>query len=277
MKLFEPESDLTLNIAYVAGDIITALRSSETPIPLSKLMKSFLKTDLRRTHDLFFDALTFLYLLNIIKSRNYTVELESQKKSMENEIEDITGKKINQISMENQRLDQKIKLIEKGLEQKKFLDSYKDIEKDLIEKTTQISKLLKNYNQIEQKLNQYSNSIISKEIEIDKHKIIELYYSTKKVFGDIISKELDKVIVFRTSLEESRKNFVNKKINELSEKRDDILEKIDIFDSQRAKLLNILEEKKALDEIKNIYVSLSEIKSEKENIMKKSYNSTLKN
>ena len=75
MKLFEPESDISLNVVVVAGDIFNSFIKEKKPISIPKLMKIFLNQDIRRTHNLFFDALTFLFILNVIKVKNFQVVL----------------------------------------------------------------------------------------------------------------------------------------------------------------------------------------------------------
>ena len=40
------------------------------------LLKHFLKQDKRRTHNLFFDTLTFLYALEMIKEKDFKVTLK---------------------------------------------------------------------------------------------------------------------------------------------------------------------------------------------------------
>lgn len=73
--MIQPEADLSLNHIVVAADIIEHLKKAKKSIIVEKVLKNFLKKDKRRTHNLFFEAVTFLSLLNCISIRNYKIKL----------------------------------------------------------------------------------------------------------------------------------------------------------------------------------------------------------
>jgi hypothetical protein len=72
----QPESDLSMNVMVVGSDIIKILRKSKDYLIAEDLLHKFVSLDKRRTPDLFFDALTFLYTLGIITEDNYKVRLK---------------------------------------------------------------------------------------------------------------------------------------------------------------------------------------------------------
>ena len=80
MSIIQPETDLSLNIIIVAGDIIEFLKKKSEPQIVEKTLKDFLKKDKRRTHDLFFDTLTFLYIIGMIWEKNFKIKLFSYDK-----------------------------------------------------------------------------------------------------------------------------------------------------------------------------------------------------
>ena len=72
----QPESDLSLNIMVIGSDIIRILKKNKDYLIVEDLLNKFLSSDNRRTPNLFFDTLTFLYVLGIISEDNYKVRLK---------------------------------------------------------------------------------------------------------------------------------------------------------------------------------------------------------
>lgn len=76
MIIPQPEADLSANIMVLGADIIKILKDTDNYIIVENLMKRFLKKDNIRTPKLFFDTLTFLYMLGIVEEVNYKVRLK---------------------------------------------------------------------------------------------------------------------------------------------------------------------------------------------------------
>jgi len=73
----QPEADLSLNVMILGADVIKILKSSQDYVIAEDLLNKFLFTNKKRSHDLFFDTLTFLYTLGIIREENYKIRLEN--------------------------------------------------------------------------------------------------------------------------------------------------------------------------------------------------------
>jgi hypothetical protein len=71
----QPESDLSLNIMVIAADAIKILKRKAEYVIVDDLLKDFVGADDRRTHELFFNAITFLYTLGIVEEQNYKMRL----------------------------------------------------------------------------------------------------------------------------------------------------------------------------------------------------------
>jgi len=71
----EPEADLSLNVMVIGADIIKILRKTKNYLIIEDLQKEFIERDKRRTPQLFFNALTFLYILGMVSEDNYKVRL----------------------------------------------------------------------------------------------------------------------------------------------------------------------------------------------------------
>ncbi len=77
MLLPHPESDLSLNIMVLGSEIIELLREKKVYALTERVMRDFLKKDARRSHEHFFDALTFLYILDLIDYKGYKIKLRT--------------------------------------------------------------------------------------------------------------------------------------------------------------------------------------------------------
>jgi len=75
MLLPHPESDLSLNLMVLGGDIIDLMHERKEFIFVDEIMDRFLKKDYKRSPDIFFDALTFLYILGLIDYTGHKVKL----------------------------------------------------------------------------------------------------------------------------------------------------------------------------------------------------------
>lgn len=76
MIIPQPEADLSLNIMVVGADIIKILIKSKDDMTVDTLIKKFLLKDNRRTPQLFFDTITFLYILGIFEENNNIIKIK---------------------------------------------------------------------------------------------------------------------------------------------------------------------------------------------------------
>jgi hypothetical protein len=74
MILPHPESDLKLNIMVLGAEIIEQLKGKDF-ILVESLLEKFLKTGSKRTPDMFFNSLTFLYSCGILERKDYKVKI----------------------------------------------------------------------------------------------------------------------------------------------------------------------------------------------------------
>jgi len=70
-----PESDLTLNTMVMAADIVKWIRKNSKYHLVEELMKNFLAKNKKRTPDMFFNSLTFLYSFGLIELKGYRIKL----------------------------------------------------------------------------------------------------------------------------------------------------------------------------------------------------------
>jgi hypothetical protein len=70
-----PDSCLDLSSAVLGADIVRILGRRTGSVLVEAVLTDFLKGDARRTHTMFFDALTVLYCLGFVRLDDYRVEL----------------------------------------------------------------------------------------------------------------------------------------------------------------------------------------------------------
>ena len=70
----QPEADMSLNILVVGADVIKVLKNNE--MTADDVLKDFMKTDNRRTLRLFYDTLTFLFILGILEENNFNLRIK---------------------------------------------------------------------------------------------------------------------------------------------------------------------------------------------------------
>lgn len=75
MIIPHPESDMSLNLMVISSDIIRILQNKKDYVLIDNILKEFLNKDDRRTQDMFFNSITFLFSLGIIKEENYKMRL----------------------------------------------------------------------------------------------------------------------------------------------------------------------------------------------------------
>jgi uncharacterized protein YydD (DUF2326 family) len=192
--------------------------------------------------------------------------LRSQRNKTIHGLTEETGKRIEEVNLEIAQINKKIEQLENSIESYRFLSSYENIERELISISGEISSLLKESTFLQKKLNEYQESY-KFILEIDKNKVINLYSEVNKTFGSVVKKQLDEVLEFRATLAENRSRFLKSKEKEFEEKIDDLKTKVSSLEKRRSFLYGILNEKKALDSIKNTYELLIDEKTKKERLL----------
>ncbi len=76
MILAHPESDLSLNLMVLGADILKRLQKEKKPILLENLLEIFLKVHAKRTPEMFYNALTFLFCFDLLEIKDYKLLLK---------------------------------------------------------------------------------------------------------------------------------------------------------------------------------------------------------
>ncbi len=196
---------------------------------------------------------------NIIKYDEIAKEYDGFSKTvkgLEDKIRIDYGKSIEEFKSERIKIEKSIFLLENSLKDYKFLDNYKNIEKQLIETTHQINERLKEYHSLSRKLKKIKETFQFNQ-EVDIKQIRKLYNEAHSTFGDLVSKTLEEITLFKKEILENRNKFLITKEAQLQKSMDYVLKEISIFEQSRSELYRKLEEKGALDSITNTYEQLT--------------------
>lgn len=216
-----------------------------------------------------------LYLLGIpnksilnfdIKEKELRKLRDMKKILIKNLKEDIGINYVEQTTFEIIKIDNKINNLQKIIEGYNFSELNTEIEEKIdsiiVEKTKSINKK----RTLKRKLDEYTQSYKIEDEIIPEH-ITNMYKQVKTIFGEIVKTEINDVLVFRKSLAKNRAQFLNEKISQMKSDIDEISSIISALESERSRLLKVLDEKKALDIIKNTQALLTEERIKKERIL----------
>lgn len=188
-------------------------------------------------------------------------EFRRTSRGLENKIKIDQGKSIEEFKSERIKIEQNIELLERSLKDYKFLENYKNIEKELIEITTKINENLKEYHSLSRKLKKVKETFQFNQ-SVDTLEIRKLYNEVLSTFGDIVSKTLDEITTFKKEILENRNKFLIAKEQELQKLIDKILGEISTLEQERSKLYKKLDEKGALESITNTFEQLTSEKTQ---------------
>jgi len=196
------------------------------------------------------------------QSKEYD-KFSSAINTAEEKIKIDTGKSIQEYKSERFNIDQRITLLENSLDNYQFIEKYKNIEQHLLEVTKLINSKLTEYNSLENKLNKIRESYTVNQ-NIETKEIRKIYNEVVENFGNHVAKTLDEVIDFKNNILENRKKYLIQKENKLQQAINEVLNEISNLEIKRSNYYKGLDEKGALDSIKNTYEELIIEKSELE-------------
>jgi len=180
---------------------------------------------------------------------NSAIDVAEQKIKIE------TGKSVQEYRSERIKIDQRITLLENSLDNYHFIEKYKDIEKKLVEVTKLINAKLIEYNSLDKKLNKIRESYYVNQ-NIQTKEIRKIYNEVVENFGNQVAKTIDDVIDFKNNILENRKKYLIQKEDKLQHAINAVLNEVSNLEKKRSGLYKALDEKGALDSIKNTYEDL---------------------
>lgn len=181
-------------------------------------------------------------------------------KTLTEQIERSTGKKLSEFKSERLVLEQRVSLLEKSLRDYKFLEKYKEIEASLSSINDQINDRLKTFHSLSRKLKRLRELSVSP-LNIDVAEVTSMYEELSTAFATLVKKQLDEIIEFKKTLIENRLRHNLEREKHIESSLLEVELEITGLENRRAALMRQLEEKGELDSIANTYEELAAEKS----------------
>lgn len=247
---------------------------------LRKLLPFFIKIQKQKS-DSFTDPIKYInensvaellqyhfFLLDIDnKLSKYNFELQSNIKQKEPALKEVKSivedtyelRDISEASNKIDILNKDIDKLEKAISNFKLSEEYFDVENDANGLTKKIKDIWFNNFSDRKKISSYEDSF-KLDTNIDTKKIHNIYKQFNELLAGNIQKTLEEAVQFRIDLSKSRKEFILSEIEEL--KKIIIKRELEIEDleNKRAKLFTFLSSKKAIEDLSEAYLALTQKK-----------------
>lgn len=177
---------------------------------------------------------------------------QSHRKQIEDRIKEETGRTIEQVRSDLDRIESQIEKYRQSLDSFEFLEDYAQIESELREVTDRIANEMMKFNSLNRRLSELEKSYRLR-IDVDVERVRRLYASLQEELADYVAKRLDEVIEFRKSIVANRKKFLIEREQRLRSEISDVEGTVRELETNRKRLFEWLNEQKALDAIRNAY------------------------
>jgi len=192
--------------------------------------------------------------------KNQNLKKDNLKKIYED-----SGKQYKEYKADINEIENRIGVLETAIKEYHFLESFTQIENELLGLNKYRNELLYDYNKCKTEKDKYEDTF-KYEVEISIDKVGKIYGDYNKIFGEYVVKSLSEIVEFRKKIAENRKKFLEERLKILEKEMSNKQKELGKVEVKRQKLFKILDEKEALDSIKNTYEKLI---IEKENLEKK--------
>jgi uncharacterized protein YydD (DUF2326 family) len=200
---------------------------------------------------------------NILAHENYRVqkdlkEIKPVLKGIASLIEETYGlRNIADATNQTNRLNSEIRKLDKVIATFKLADEYKIVEEDANKLTKTIKELWYHNYADRKKLEVYHDST-KRTTDISTIKIRNLYNEVNELLASNVKKSLDEAIKFRKELAISRQEFLREEIKTIELAIKKRTKKIEDLEEKRAKIFTFLSTKKAIRDLSEAYLALSQ-------------------
>lgn len=247
---------------------------------LRKLLPFFIKKEQPKKAD-FVDPILYLYkasktevniyhlfflgINNQLAYNNFIIQEELKKKNplvrgVKEYVEETYGlKDFSEATNKLDGINKEISQIEENIKSFKLASQYSDIEDSANNLTKKIKDLwYLNYSD-KKNLEAYETSLTISD-NINPKGIERMYSELDSLLSGEIRKTLNDAISFRKNIAESRKNFLSVEIEKIKIEIETRKKEIASFEEERSKLFNFLSTKKAIEDLSDAFLLLSEKK-----------------
>ena len=192
------------------------------------------------------------HLVEFDRLRQKLQEEQRHKKHIEARIKEETGKAVEQVRSDLDRMRAQIEEYKTNLEVFTFLQDYASIEAELRTLTTTISERMRTFAALKRRLAHLQKSYELK-IDVDVERVSHLYAEIEQELAVFIQRRLEEILDFRRDIVANRKKFLVEREAELRANLAEIESEVKRHEERRSQLFKWLKEQQALDALRNAY------------------------
>lgn len=179
-------------------------------------------------------------------------------------------KKISDVKATLNALNNELKRIDGALESFKSNEAYASQQGDLVQIQIEIDDLRSKQSALQYQLKRIKSLPVPEDI---RKKDMEIVYNQfKSGLGDLVLKSVDEVLVFKRKIDEFQNRLFNEKATSLVEELNGISEKLKNLEEKRVKILQVIDQKGVLKDMKTGF-AIYHKKSEEVSGIRNSYSS----
>jgi uncharacterized protein YydD (DUF2326 family) len=218
-----------------------------------------------KDYELIIYHLFLMGINNALFYKNFDIVVELKKKSD-------ALKEINALVTESYQIDpqtaeselvklrSEIQNYEEQIAKFKLEGTYEGAENESNEITEKIKELWYQNHRDKRKIEAYEESFALDD-DVNAQRVARMYKDLNELLAENIKKTLNEALSFRKNLSESRKNFLQDEISSLQKQIEERSQKIENLEGERSKLFRFLEEKEAIKDLSEAFLSISKKKT----------------
>jgi uncharacterized protein YydD (DUF2326 family) len=175
-------------------------------------------------------------------------KLSNHKTELKKKVTENGAKKVSDVKATLNSLNDDLKKIDKALESFKSNEAYSVQQDDLTRIQIEIDDSRKRQSALKYQLRRIKTLPIPENI---KDKDMEIVYNQfKSGLGDMVTKSLKEVLVFKKKIDEFQNRLFNEKIKSLNEELSSVSEKLNNLEEDKLKIIKLIDQKGVLKDIK---------------------------
>jgi len=204
-------------------------------------------------------------LINEIQDKFKQIDkISGYKSELRKKLTDNNTRKISDVKATLNSLNDDLKKIDKALESFKSNEAYSVQQDDLTKIQVEIDDLRSKQSALKYQLRRIKTLPTPEHIKESDMEII--YNQFKSGLGDMVAKSLNEVLVFKKKIDEFQNRLFNEKIKTLNEELDNTTKKLKILEENKIKLVQLIDQKGVLKDIKTSFAIFHQKKEEHSNI-----------
>jgi uncharacterized protein YydD (DUF2326 family) len=192
------------------------------------------------------------HLVEFDRLRQKLQEEQRHKRQIEARIKEETGKAVEQVRSDLDRMRSQIEEYKANLEAFTFLQDYESIETELRTLTAKISDRMRVFAALRRRLSHLEKSYELK-VDVDVERVSRLYAEIEVELAAFVQRRLEEILDFRRDIVANRKKFLVEREAELRSNLANVESEVKRLEERRSQLFKWLQERQALDALRNAY------------------------